>query len=158
VGVVSRAIVRKYGGPVPTDTVDVASTASVTVTSENELFPIDHVFDGRSGPGGSCWTAASSGEQTIDLRFRVPVDVASLVLEVEERERTCEVQLDVSLWFDGQPTPTAAPRRVLAFSPYGPSFHRESWTITERGVTHVAIRVTPLSAGRVASLTSIILR
>ena len=154
----SRAIVRKYGGPVPTDTVDFASTASVTVTSENELFPIDHVFDGRSGPGGSCWTAASPGEQTIDLRFRAPIDVASLVLEIEERERTCEIQLDVALWFDGKPTPTAAPRRVLAFSPYGPSFHRESWTITEPGVTHVAIRVTPLSAGRVASLTSIILR
>src|SRR5688572_19168808 len=49
----ARSIARKHGGPVPTDTLDVAGLASVEVTSEEELYPVDHLFDGRNGAGGS---------------------------------------------------------------------------------------------------------
>src|SRR4051794_5925598 len=41
----------------PPGEIDVAATATVLVTSESPDHPIDHAFDGRRGPGGSCWIA-----------------------------------------------------------------------------------------------------
>lgn len=153
-----RTIVRTHDGPAPTDIVDVATVATVEVTSENELFPIDHLFDGRSGPGGSCWVAGKPGTQTLVLRFHAPVDIATVTVESEERGITCTQQLDVAGWSEHRQAPFEAPPRVLHYSPYGPSFHRETWEIGQRGVSHLWMRITPAPLTRLATLTALVLR
>lgn len=154
----ARAIVRTHAGSVPTDTLDVASLASVEVSSEQELYPIDNVFDGRVGQGGSCWVAASYGAQTVNLRFHAPTDIESVTIESEELGITCTQQIDVAGWSAHREAGFESPARVLHYSPYGPSFHREVWELAERGVTHLWLRVTPAPLLRLASLTAIILR
>jgi hypothetical protein len=152
-----RAIVRKYAGPVATDTLDIAGRASVEVTSENELYPIDHVFDGRSGPGGSCWVAGTPGPQTILLRFHAPTNIENLTIESEER-LTCTQEIVVAGWSDDRQSPFGAPPRMLSYTPYGRSFHRETWNIVERGVTYVSFSVVPSPVVRFATLTAILFR
>ncbi len=152
-----RAI-RRGAGPSTTDTIDVAAAATVAVTSEQELYPVDHLFDGRSGIGGSCWVAKTPGPQTIILRFHVPIAVTSVIVESEERSVTCTQQLHMAGWSEHRQAPFDAPPRLLRYSPYGPSFHRETWDVADPGVSHVWFRVTPGEPDRLATLTAIILR
>ncbi|AKV04069.1 hypothetical protein AKJ09_10732 [Labilithrix luteola] len=153
-----RAIVRKYAGIVPTDTVDLVAVASVDVTSEQELFPIDHVFDGRMGPGGSCWIAETPGPQTIHLRFASASDFARLVIESEERSVTCTQRIEVACWSERRHQRAETAPRVLEYAPYGPSFHQVTWELDERAVTDVWIHVTPMPRSHLASLTSVVFR
>lgn len=157
-GAVGRAIARKHGGLVPTDIIDVAALASVEVTSEEELYPVDHLFDGRDGPGGSCWTASTSGPQVIVLRFHRPVALDTVVIESEERSDTRTRIIELSGWSELTQRPFEHPPRELRYSPYGPSFHRASWELGESDVTHLRLRVIPDGSRDRASLTAIVLR
>src|SRR4051812_20746449 len=47
--------------------IDIASMATVQVTSEDPEHPVDHAFDDRRGPGGSRWVAGEPGEQAVSL-------------------------------------------------------------------------------------------
>ena len=78
--------------------IDVAAVATVLVTSEDADHPVDHAFDGSSGPGGTRWVAGEPGEQTLILAFDAPQAIRRVVLEVEEREvaRTQDLQVAVS--------------------------------------------------------------
>lgn len=153
-----RAIVRSHSGVIATDTLDVAALASVEVSSENELYPIDNAFDGRNGAGGSCWVAGKPGAQVVHLRFRAPTEIRSVIVESEECELTSSQQIEISGWIDDRWGPFASPPRVLQYSPYGASFHRETWDISEASVTEILLHVTPAPIARLASLTAIILR
>jgi hypothetical protein len=156
---VARSIARKHGGPVPTDTLDVAALASVEVTSEQELYPVDHLFDGRNGPGGSCWVASSAGAQIIVLRFSRPIALlGTVVVESEERSDRMVQGLELSGWSEHTQRPFEHPPRKLEYSPYGASFHRASWDVAERDVSHLRLRVTPESKRGRATLTAVILR
>lgn len=157
-GATGRAIARKHAGLVPTDIVDVATLASVEVTSEEELYPVDHLFDGRDGPGGSCWMASSSGAQVIVLRFERPVSIDTVIVESEERSDTRKQTIELSGWSDLTQRPFEQAARELRYSPYGPSFHRASWELLESNVTHLRLRVVPDDSRNRASLTSIVLR
>lgn len=153
-----RAIVRPRAGVIATDTLDVAALASVEVSSENELYPIDNTFDGRNGAGGSCWVAGKPGVQVVHLRFRAPTEIHTVIVESEEHNLTSSQQIELSGWIDDRWGPFASPPRVLRYSPYGASFHRETWVISEPSVTEILLHVTPAPAARLASLTAIILR
>ena len=63
---------------------DIASIATVLVTSEDPDHPIDHVFDGQRGPGASRWIAAQPGEQTLILAFDAPQMIRKVLVEIEE--------------------------------------------------------------------------
>lgn len=156
---VARSIARKHGGLVPTDTLDIAALASVEVTSEQELYPVDHLFDGRNGPGGSCWMASSSGAQIIVLRFHRPIaDLETVVVESEERSDTMKQTLELSGWSEQTQRPFERSPVTLEYAPYGSSFHRASWDVPERDVTFLRLRVTPERSRERATLTAIILR
>ncbi len=156
-----RAVVRKYAWPVPSDVVDVAAEASVAATSEQELYPVDHLFDGRSGPGGSCWVASSPGPQVIVLRFRAPRSIQTVLVESEERSESRVQRIEIVAFreregtletvFEGAP-------QTFQYAPYQASFHRATWTIAATDVTELHVRVFPVPADRRASLTSIIPR
>lgn len=154
-----RPIIRKYDGPVPLDTMDIAALASIEVTSEEELYPVDHIFDGRNGPGGSCWMASTDGPQVIVLRFHRPIAVLTRVaVESEERGGKGTQRIELSGWSEDTQRPFETPPRELEYTPYGPSFHRATWDIMERNVSHIRLRITPGPQRRRASLTAIILR
>ena len=156
---VARSIARKHGGLVPTDIIDVAALASVEVTSEEELYPVDHLFDGRNGSGGSCWVASSSGSQIIVLRFLRPLEVvATVVVESEERSEARSQTIELSGFSEQTQRSFEYAPRTLEYSPYGSSFHRVSWDVGERDITHLRLRVTPERNRGRATLTAVILR
>lgn len=153
-----RAIVRGHARAVATDILDVAALADVEVSSEQDLYPIDHVFDGQSGAGGSCWIASAPGIQTVMLHFRRAPNVATVTLESEELGDTRQQRLELAVWSDGDDSHFQAAGRTVRFSPYGPSFHRTSWDVHTRGVSRLRVQVMPEPDKRFATLTSIILR
>src|ERR1051326_8197037 len=79
--------------------IDLASCATIAYTSENPSHPVEHLLDGRSGPGATRWMAAHPDvTEKIVVEFERPQAISRLVYEVEEteRERTQEVQVEVS--------------------------------------------------------------
>src|SRR5499425_2689459 len=67
-----------------TDRLDIPTLATVLVTSESAEHPVDHLFDGRDGPGGTRWVASKEGEQTLILVFDTPQTICEVTLEAEE--------------------------------------------------------------------------
>jgi hypothetical protein len=139
---------------------DVGALATVLVTSELSDHPVENVFDGQSGPGGSRWIAETDGEQTFILAFDAPQHIRTVALEIEETaaSRTQELQLAVSV--DEGKTYRELLRQEFNFSPESSTFEREEWTLNAAGVTHLRFHIKPDKGGRPAraSITSLILR
>jgi hypothetical protein len=149
-----RAIVRRGAFRSANGAIDVADLALVTVSSEQALYPIDNVFDGQSGPGGSCWVAALPGAQIVNLRFRAPLRLEHVVVETEEHGGIRTQQIDVAVW-TGEEVRLEPPPQSFRFAPYGPSFHRATFDIATAAVSRIEIRITPQPAHRIVSLTTI---
>jgi hypothetical protein len=140
-----RRIVRRSSWPSVSseDEIDLVAVASVDVSSEKQLFPIDNVFDAQRGPGGSCWVASEAGPQTVLVAFDAPQDLRSVSIEVEERANTSTQHVDVSTSRDAGETYDELLVRDFTFSPYGVTFGEETRTVDIRRVTHVRLRITP---------------
>jgi hypothetical protein len=81
------------------DEIDIVGCATIAYSSENPAHPIEHLFDGRSGPGGTRWISARPDTvERIIVEFDELQPISRLVYEVEEavRERTQEVRVEVS--------------------------------------------------------------
>src|SRR4029077_8370550 len=78
------------------DEIDIAGCATILSSSEQPAHPVEHLLDGRSGPGGTRWISArpDSIEQIV-VQFDQPQAISRLVYEVEEaeRERTQEIRV-----------------------------------------------------------------
>ncbi len=145
--------------------IDLVAVASVDVSSEKQLFPIDNVFDAQRGPGGSCWVASEAGPQTVLVAFDAPQDLHSVSIEVEERANTGTQHVNVATSRDAGKTYDELLVRDFRFSPYGATFGEETRSVDIRSVTHVRLQITPGSesnSGGVgdtrASLTSVVFR
>jgi hypothetical protein len=142
-----------------TDEIDIATVATVQVTSESPEHPIDHVFDDQRGPGGTRWIAGEPGEQSVILAFDAPQTINQILLEVEELEvpRTQELQLSLSC--DGGRTYRELLRQEFNFSIDGTTFEREKWTVSAQEVTHLRLVIKPDKGDKScrASLTSLVL-
>lgn len=151
--------IRAASAPLPEE-LDVATLATVVVTSEAADHPVENAFDHQRGPGGSRWIAATPGEQTLILEFDAPQRIRQVSLEVEEIQdsRTQELQLAVS--HDGGTTYRELLRQEFNFSPSGTTFEREEWTVAAGDVTHLRLHLKPDKGGRPcrASLTTLSLR
>jgi hypothetical protein len=152
---------RPQAAPVPMPGgIDIATVATVFVTSESHDHPVDYAFDGRGGRGGSYWVAGENGEQTIILAFDAPQKIHQVLLEVEELgvARTQELQLAVSR--DGGQTYRELVRQEYNFSPPSTTFEREDWTVAIEPVTHLRLWIKPDKSGNPcrASITTLILR
>ena len=152
------------GHPATTETrpeeITVAAVATVLVTSEAADHPIDNVFDGERGPGGSRWVAEKPGEQAVILAFDAPQRIRKVTMEVEEEtvSRTQEVALAVS--YDGGQNYRELVRQEFNFSPTGTTFEREEWTVAGDPVTHLRLWIKPDKGGKkcTATLTSLALQ
>jgi hypothetical protein len=81
------------------DEVDIASCATTAYSSEDPARPVEHLLDGRSGPGATRWISARPDAiEQIVVEFDQPQTISRLVYEAEEalRERTQEVRVEVS--------------------------------------------------------------
>jgi hypothetical protein len=139
---------------------DIVTTATVYVTSEDPAHPIEHAFDHQRGPGGSRWMASEPGEQTLVLAFDTPQTLQQLMVEVEELAVSRTQELRVSVSQDGGQTYRELRRQDYTFSPPGTTFERENWTLMVEGITHLHIGIQPDKGGTPcrATLTSVVLR
>jgi F5/8 type C domain len=78
--------------------IDIAGCATIAYSSEDPAHPVEHMLDGRNGPGATRWVSARPDTvEHIVVEFDRPQAISRLLYEVEEtlRERTQEVRLDV---------------------------------------------------------------
>jgi hypothetical protein len=139
---------------------DVATLATVAVTSETAGHPVENAFDNRRGPGGSRWVAATPGEQTLLLAFDAPQTIRQVSLEVEENQDSRTQELHLAISHDGGNTYRELLRQEFNFAPPGTTFEREAWTVAAEGVTHLRLCIKPDKGGRPCrvSLTTLSLR
>jgi hypothetical protein len=138
----------------------IPALATVLVTSESGDHPVDHLFDGRNGPGGTRWVASADGEQTLILAFDTPQAIREVGLEVEEPSASRTQVLTLSLSQDGGRTYREIVRQEFNFSPPGTTFEREVWNVPAGRVTHLRIAIQPEKGGTPhrATLTSLTIR
>jgi hypothetical protein len=142
------------------DTKDIGALATVLVTSEAEDHPVDNLFDGRDGRGGTRWVASVDGEQTLILAFDTPQTIREVSLETEELDTSRTQVLTLSLSRDGGSTYREVLRQEFTFSPPGTTFEREVWSVPAEGVTHLRVVIQPDKghAACRATLTSLVVR
>jgi hypothetical protein len=157
-----KYILQDHPGPsVPvSQEKDIATLATVFVTSEAVDYPIDHAFDHQRGPGGSRWVAGELGEQRITLVFDTPQTIRTISLEIEEREVSRTQELHLSVLYDGTQRYQELLRQEYHFSPPGTTFEREEWAVTAAGITHLQLVIKPDKGGKPsrATLTSLALQ
>ncbi|WP_119303878.1 discoidin domain-containing protein [Dongia deserti] len=105
------------------DEVDVASCATIAYSSEDPAHPVEHLLDGRSGPGATRWIGAHPNAiEQIVVEFDQAQTISRLVYEAEEalRERTQEVRVEVS--DDGGRTYRQVLVQEYTFSPKGATY------------------------------------
>lgn len=162
-------MLRKHIAPTPPQAaplgtepggMDISALATVLVTSESSDHPVDHLFDGRNGPGGTRWVASVDGEQTLILAFDAPQTIREVGLETEESYASRTQVLTLSLSPDGGRTYREIVRQEFNFSPPGTTFEREVWSVPAARVTHLRVAIKPDKGGAPsrATLTSLIIR
>ena len=117
---------------------DLERIARVEITSEDELFPIEHAL-GRAAATG--WRAAAPGPQVIRLHFDEPLAIRRLQLHIVDRasERSQEFAI-----FAGQGAELReVVRQQFTFSPHGSTEELEDYTVTLDGITTLELRIDP---------------
>ena len=140
-----------------TDEIDIAGCATIAYSSEDPAHPIEHLLDGRSGPGATLWISARPDTtEHIVVEFDQPQAISRLVYEVEEatRERTQEVRVEVSE--DGGRSYRQILVQEYTFSPSGATYQREEQRFNLRQVTHLRLTIVPNKNGSgTATLTAL---
>jgi hypothetical protein len=142
------------------DGLHVPTLATVLVTSESPDHPVDHLFDGHDGPGGTRWVASVDVEQALILAFDAPQTIREVRLETEEPYASRTQVLTLSLSQDGGRTYREILRQEFNFSPPGTTFERERWSVPAERVTHLRVAIRPDKGGTPfrATLTSLEIR
>jgi hypothetical protein len=143
--------------PRAADEVDIAGCATIAYSSETPAHPVEHLLDGRSGPGATRWISARPDViEQIVVEFDQPQTISRLVYEVEEpvRERTQEVRVEVSE--DGGRMYRQILVQEYTFSPGGATYQREEQRFNLRRVSHLRLTIVPNKNGSgTATLTSL---
>lgn len=128
--------------------IDCTARAAVGYSSEQAGHPVDNLFDGHDGPGGTRWISDRPDRvEHIVLAFDEPQDISRAIYEVEERQcaRTQEVRVEVSS--DRQQTYRQLFVQDYTFSPGGATFQKEDLRVAARQVTHLRVTVVPNKGG-----------
>jgi F5/8 type C domain len=139
------------------DEIDIAGCATILYSSEQPAHPVEHLLDGRSGPGGTRWISARPDMiEQIVVEFDQPQAISRLVYEVEEaeRERTQEVRVEVSE--DGGRTYRQILVQEYTFSPAGATYQSEDQRFDLRQASHLRLTIVPNKNGSgTATLTTL---
>src|SRR5271165_3016483 len=137
--------------------IDIAGCATIAYSSEDPAHPVEHMLDGRSGPGATRWISARPDTvEHVIIEFDRPQRVSRFVYEVEEtiRERTQEVRVEVSEYG------AQSYRQILVqeynFSPRGATYQREEQRFNLHQVTRLRLTIVPNKSGSgTASITAL---
>ena len=112
--------------------------ARVEITSEDELFPIEHAL-GKAGTAG--WRAATTGPQVIRLHFDEPLSIHRIQLHFVDRasERSQEFALLAGTGAELR----EVVRQQFTFSPNGSTEEIEDYNVDLEGVTTLELRIDP---------------
>jgi hypothetical protein len=78
------------------DEIDITGGATIAYSSEQPDQPVEHLLDGRSGPGATRWISARPDTiEHIVVEFDQPQPISRLVYEVR---RQCETARRKSAW------------------------------------------------------------
>jgi hypothetical protein len=137
--------------------INIASLATFAFSSEDPGCPLEHLIDGRDGPGGTRWASGRPNTtEHIVLEFDPAQRISRLIYEVEDcaQERTQEVRVEVSV--DHGKTYRHVLIQEYTFSPQGATFQHEDLQLDLNGVTHLRLTIVPNKGGSgVATLTSL---
>jgi hypothetical protein len=128
--------------------IDIASCATIAYSSENQAHPVEHLLDGRSGPGATRWSSARPDvTEQIVVEFDRSQAISRLLYEVEEaeRERTQEVRVEVSE--DGGGTYRQILVQEYTFSPGGATYQREDQRLNLLQISHLRLTIVPNKNG-----------
>ena len=134
--IISRNDVTQSDQPVWLDLVRIARAE---ITSENDLFPIEHALGQAISTG---WRSADPGPQVIRLVFEHPIDVRRIYIHVIERaaERTQEFALYAETADRGL---HEVRRQQFTFSPHGSTEEIEDFTVDLRHLKFIELRIDP---------------
>ncbi len=118
---------------------DLEHLARVEVTSEDELFPIEHALGLEVTTG---WRAANPGPQSVRILFDTPQTIRQVDLHIVDRaaERTQELALYAG------PSPDdlrEVLRQQFTFSPAGSTEEVEHYSVDLTGVIVLDLRIDP---------------
>jgi hypothetical protein len=129
---------------VPQDSwLDLDALATVHITSEDPLFPIeDALVDKPNAPTWSGWRASRTGPQTVLIKFDHPVSLRRIHLRIVEAAspRSQEFAIFAS---SGEGDRREIIRQQFSFSPDGASEEIEDYTVSLTGVTALELRIDP---------------
>jgi len=128
--------------------IDIVGCATIAFSSESPAHPIEHLFDGHSGPGATRWISARPDTvERVIVEFDEPHSISHLVYEVEEsvRERTQEVRVEVSE--NGDRTYRQILVQEYNFSPSGATYQREELRLNLLRVSRLRVTVFPNKNG-----------
>src|SRR5499427_5102828 len=136
--------------------IDIAGCATIAYSSEDPAHPVEHLLDGRSGPGATRWISARPDTtEHIVIEFDRPQTISRLVYEVEEtmRERTQEMRVEVSE--DGGRSYRQILVQEYNFSPGGATYQREEQRLNLSQVSRLRLTIVPNKNGSgTATLTT----
>src|ERR1700730_1233264 len=139
------------------DEIDTAGCAAIAYSSENPAHPVEHLLDGRCGPGATRWISARPDTiEQIVVEFDRPQAISRLVYEVEEavRERTQEVRVEISE--DGGRKYRQILAQEYTFSPGGATYQREEQRLNLPQISHLRLTIVPNKNGSgIATLTAL---
>jgi len=137
--------------------IDIAGGATIAYSSEDPAHPVEHMLDGRSGPGATRWMSARPDTtEHIVIEFDRPRSISRILYEVEEtmQQRTQEVRVEVSE--DGGQSYRQILVQEYNFSPRGATYQREEQRFNLRQVTHLRLTLVPNKRGSgTASITAL---
>lgn len=128
--------------------IDIIVTATIAYSSEDPAHPIEHAFDGYSGPGAPRWISARDNTvEHIVIEFDRPQLISRLSYEVEERslERTQEVRAEIS--DDAGRSYRQIFVQDYVFSPRGATYQREEQRFDRLQVGHLRLTIVPNKNG-----------
>jgi F5/8 type C domain len=135
----------------------IGDRARLAYSCEDPAHPVENLFDGRDGPGGTYWASARADvTEHLILEFDEPQSIARLTYEVEETrlDRAQEVRVEVSA--DSGKSYRQLIVQEYAFSPRGATFQHEDLRLNVAGVTHMRLTIVPHKNGSgTATLTSL---
>jgi hypothetical protein len=126
-------------GQLAAEWLDLEKIAIAEISSEDELFPIEHALGKTVSTG---WRARETGPQVIRLRFDDPVELHTIEVHVVERaaERTQEMAIYVEM--EGMGVQEVV-RQQFTFSPHGSTEEIEEFAVELKGVTMLELRIDP---------------
>jgi hypothetical protein len=130
--------------PVPQDSwLDLDALATVHITSEDPLFPIeDALVDKPGAPTWSGWRAARTGPQVIHIHFDAPVSLRRIHLRIVEAAapRSQEFAIFAS---SGEGDHREIIRQQFNFNPGGASDENEDYSVSLSGNSALELRIDP---------------